>query len=76
MKQTNLGLKEIAMRLDIDPTNMTTYVARHTCAMAFKRGGVNMNIISDALGHADIKVTQHYLSRFENDVIDEADGVL
>lgn len=76
LKQTNRGLKEIAMRLEIDAENITTYTARHTYAMSLKRGGVNMNIISDALGHADIKVTQHYLSRFEDNVLDLADEVL
>lgn len=76
LKQTNQELKQIAMILGIDPESITTYTARHTYAMALKRGGINMNIISDALGHADIKVTQHYLSRFEDDVLDNADEVL
>jgi len=76
LRQTNRDLKEIAMRLDIEGEDITTYTARHTYAMALKRGGINMNIISDALGHADIKVTQHYLSRFEDDVIDASDEVL
>lgn len=76
LKQTNSDIKEIAMRLGIDPENITTYTARHTYAMSLKRGGINMNIISDALGHADIKVTQHYLSRFEDDILDTADEVL
>lgn len=75
LKQINRDLKEIAMRLGIDP-NISTYAARHTYAMSLKRGGINMNVISDALGHADIKVTKHYLSRFEDDVIDKSDDVL
>lgn len=76
LKQTNRDVKAIAMRLDIDAENITTYTARYTYAMSLKRGGVNRNIISDALGHADIKVAQEYLSRFEDDVLDLADEVL
>ncbi|MEM1328356.1 MAG: site-specific integrase [Bacteroidota bacterium] len=75
LKQVNSDLKLIAMKLDIEP-NLSTYSARHTYAMSLKRGGINMNIISDALGHADIQVTRHYLSRFEDEVIDAADMVL
>ena len=75
LKQVNSDLKLIAMKLGIEP-NLSTYAARHTYAMSLKRGGINMNVISDALGHADIKVTKHYLSRFEDEVIDAADSVL
>ena len=32
--------------------------------------------ISVAVGHADSKVTRHYLSRFEDDLIDETNSVL
>ena len=41
-----------------------------------EKRGVRTDVISDALGHADLSVTQHYLSRFEDDVLDEADKVL
>ena len=30
------------------------------------------NVISEALGHQDIKTTQIYLSRFDNEQVDEA----
>ncbi len=75
LKQTNSALKEIAMRIGIDP-DITTYSARHTYAMNLKRAGINLNLISDAMGHADSKVTRSYLSRFEDDKIDETDSVL
>lgn len=63
------------MRLGLTP-DITTYTARHTYAMSLKRGGINLNLISDALGHADAKVTRHYLSSFGDELIDETDGVL
>ncbi len=75
IRQTNRNLKEIAMRLAITP-DISTYTARHTYAMSLKRGGIGLSLISDALGHADSKVTRHYLARFENEMIDETDLVL
>ena len=63
------------MRLGITP-DISTYTARHTYAMSLKRGGIRLSLISDAMGHADSKVTHHYLSRFEDELIDETDLVL
>ena len=51
---------------------LSTYVARHTFATVLKRSGVDVAIISEALGHSDIATTQIYLDSFENSQIDEA----
>ena len=51
---------------------LTTYVARHTYATVLKRSGVNIGIISESLGHSDLKTTQIYLDSFENSEIDAA----
>lgn len=75
IRKINRDLKEIAMRIEIDP-DISTYTARHTYAMSLKRGGVDLSLISDAMGHLDSKVTRHYLSRFEDDLIDQTDLVL
>ncbi len=75
IRQTNRELKEIAIRIGIEP-DISTYTARHTYAMSLKRGGIRLSLISDAMGHADSKVTRHYLSSFEDELIDETDGVL
>ena len=75
IKQTNRELKEIAVRIGIEP-DISTYTARHTYAMSLKRGGIRLSLISDAIGHAESKVTRHYLSSFEDELIDETDGVL
>lgn len=63
IRLTNRNLKEIAMRLNMTP-DITTYTARHTYAMSLKRGGIGLGLISDAMGHADSKVTRHYLTSF------------
>ena len=49
-----------------------TYVARHTFATVLKRSGVDIGIISESLGHSDLKTTQIYLDSFENTQIDAA----
>jgi len=75
IRKINRDLKEIAMRLCIEP-DISTYTARHTYAMSLKRGGIRLSLISDAMGHVDSKITRSYLSRFEDDLIDETDLVL
>jgi len=75
IRQVNRDLKEIAVRIGVEP-DISTYTARHTYAMSLKRAGIRLGLISDAMGHADSKVTCNYLSSFEDDQIDETDDVL
>ena len=70
-REINQELKALAEELGIT-ANITTYVARHTFATILKKSGVNIGIISQALGHQDIKTTQIYLSKFDNEQVDEA----
>lgn len=69
--QINQELKVFAKELNIK-AEVTTYVARHSFATILKKSGVNIGIISEALGHRDIRTTQIYLSRFDNEQVDEA----
>ena len=69
--QINQELKIFAKELNIK-SEVTTYTARHSFATILKKSGVNIGIISEALGHQDIKTTQIYLSRFDNEQVDEA----
>lgn len=69
--QVNQELKESAKELKIKG-EVTTYVARHSFATILKKSGVNIGIISQALGHQDIKTTQIYLSKFDNEQVDDA----
>ena len=69
--QINSELHIIAEKLGIKE-DVTTYVARHSFATILKKSGVNIGIISQALGHQDIKTTQIYLDSFDNEQIDEA----
>jgi site-specific recombinase XerD len=69
--QLNKELHKIAAKLKIKE-DVTTYVARHSFATVLKKSGVNIGIISQALGHQDIKTTQIYLSKFDDDQVDSA----
>lgn len=60
--QVNTELRKFAQELGIT-AEVTTYTARHSFATILKKSGVNIGIISQALGHQDIKTTQIYLSR-------------
>jgi len=70
-RQLNAELRTLADELKIKE-NVTTYVARHSFATVLKKSGVNIGIISQALGHQDIKTTQIYLSEFDNEQVDSA----
>lgn len=70
-KQFNKIMKEIGKILDIK-TKITSYVARHTAATTMKRRGVSEDIISEALGHSDVKTTKHYLKKFGSKVLETA----
>jgi site-specific recombinase XerD len=69
--QINKELHGISDELHINE-DVTTYVARHSFATVLKKSGVNIGIISQALGHQDIKTTQIYLSEFDNEQVDSA----
>ena len=67
----NQELRRIASKAGIH-SEVTTYVARHSFATVLKRSGVNISLISEALGHADLATTQIYLARFEDSQVADA----
>lgn len=56
----NKALREIGLMAMVRP-KLTSYVARHTWASLALLSGVNLAVISQALGHSNIKTTQIYL---------------
>lgn len=69
--KVNKNLKLLAAQLGVK-ANLTTYVARHSFASILKKSGVNIALISEALGHSDLTTTQIYLDSFDNDQVDDA----
>ncbi len=70
----NHHMKNIASELGLQ--NVTTYVARHSFATILQRSGKNVEFISEALGHSNIKTTQNYLGGFEDNSKREAASLL
>ena len=69
--KVNKNLKLLAAQLGVE-ANLTTYVARHSFASVLKKSGVNIALISEALGHSDLTTTQIYLDSFDNEQVDDA----
>ena len=74
--QINAALREIAAALGYSIPGLSFYTARHTYADSLKKAGVSVEVISQALGHADVRTTDNYLKSFGDDVLDEADKLL
>ena len=51
---------------------LSTYTARHTWATMAYHCEIHHGIISQAMGHSSIAVTETYLKPFHEDRIDEA----
>jgi len=71
----NKYLNKIARELEIQG-NITSYVARHSWATIGKELNVPIAVISEGLGHEDIKTTQIYLDDFDNSVLDDANQMI
>jgi integrase/recombinase XerD len=74
-KTFNNYLKKIAKALEIEG-NLTSYVARHSWATIAKDLNIPISVISEGLGHEDIKTTQIYLDDFDTSVIDDANKLI
>jgi integrase len=65
----------MAETLKIDG-KLTSYVARHSWATIAKDLNVPISVISEGLGHEDIKTTQIYLDSFDDEVLDKANQMI
>lgn len=66
----NRWMKHIAEQLNL-AIPVTTYTARHTFSTVLKRSGASVEFISESLGHSDLKVTENYLSSFDDELREE-----
>ena len=76
MKQVNQNLKLAAQVAGLSDTNITLYSARHSYGTTLKLSGVPTAVISQAMGHKNVNVTEIYLKQFDTSVIDDADRFL
>lgn len=68
-QKMNAYLKEIAYLCGIRK-RLTTHVARHTAAtVVFLSNEVSMENVAKILGHANIKMTQHYAKVLDSSIM-------
>ena len=53
------------------PRHITTHVARHTFADLARKAGMDIYLISKALGHKSIKQTERYFDSFDSEGVDD-----
>jgi site-specific recombinase XerD len=63
----NQHIKKLAKSVGIT-SEISTYWARHSFATIAIREGATIELISEALGHTDIKTTQNYFDGFTSEV--------
>ena len=63
----------LGLRLGLNST-LITYCARHTWATVAYHSEIHPGIISEAMGHSSITVTETYLKPFNDMKIDEANA--
>ena len=66
-KAINYGLKEIGTILEID--DLEYYAARHSWATIANYRNYQQELISNAMGHSSVKVTETYFRRHSDDKI-------
>ncbi|MEI6753440.1 MAG: site-specific integrase [Paludibacter sp.] len=76
LKKFNGYLDNLAVEFGINDIDLTSYVSRHTMAMSLQNNEIPREVISQILGHKDLKTTNTYLDSFNSNVIDEAVKVL
>lgn len=70
LRNFNRKLKLLATALGLSG-KLSSYTARHTWATTAFHKKIAVGIISNALGHSSVKVTETYLKPFENEVLDK-----
>jgi integrase len=68
VKTVNKWMKKIGEKLGIEK-EITTYTARHSFSTVLKRSGASIDVISEALGHSNVRTTESYLDSFEDETI-------
>ncbi|WP_223860940.1 site-specific integrase [Spirosoma validum] len=69
--QTNTDLKTIGRTIGLT-IPLTTYVARHSFAMALIRAGAGKSVVGQAFQHGAESTTNVYVNSFENSDVDRA----
>jgi len=71
----NKHMKKLGQDLGIE-LHISTQSARHSYATTMMRNDMNIQFISDSLGHSSSKTTQNYLAGFEDETYAKAANIL
>lgn len=75
LRLQNKRLAKVSVKLGLSVI-LTTHVARHSWASVARDKNISIHIISEAMGHSSILVTQIYLSSLNGSVINEANRIV
>lgn len=71
LRRFNKGLRKLSAQF-LPDAKLSSYTARHTWATLAYHMGTAVGIISEALGHSSIRVTETYLKPFAREQVDKA----
>lgn len=72
LSRVNDNIRKVAKRAGIDTEFMTSYSARHSYGTVLKRGGEDISLISEQLGHSSIETTKTYLGTHKAEKVRKA----
>lgn len=75
LRKHNRQLKSLAAYLGLKE-NLTSYLARHSWATIAYHSGVEVSLVSEAMGHHTEEITRVYLSSFEHKRLAEANRIV
>lgn len=75
LRYFNRDLKEISDIMGFKK-KMTSYTARYSYTNVLVQNNVSVPLIQQALGHANIATTQHYIKKFANEEVDKVDMLI
>lgn len=67
----NKGLKEVASMAGVTK-NISTHIARHSFARHALKATHDVYVVSKALGHSSLRVTEEYLESLDDGAVDQA----
>ncbi len=74
-QQYSRNLSKLSMLLGKD-VHLTSYVARHSWASIAYKKGVNINLIAQALGHANTNITYAYIKEIDDSLLNDANMIV
>ena len=75
LQNYNRTLAMISKDLEME-SHLTSYTPRHTWASIAFENGISVNVISQALGHTNIRTTMNYIRELSGEQLNEANLIV